>query len=78
MEKPEVFKAEPAHLHLEAGNYFWCQCGRSKNNPFCDGSHRGTAFRALKFTLAQKQEVWLCQCKQTKTPPFCDGSHTSV
>lgn len=59
-------------------NYFWCSCGRSKAQPFCDGSHAGTDFRPLKFKLKQNQDAILCGCKRTGSPPFCDGSHNNL
>ena len=78
MEKPRVAAKEPAVLSLEAGTYYWCQCGRSRDQPFCDGSHQGTGIEPIEFSLAETQEVALCQCKQTKTPPFCDGTHQTL
>lgn len=63
---------------LPAGSYSWCACGRSKNPPFCDGSHKGTPFTPVRFTIRPRrgaQTVWLCACKRTRTPPFCDGTH---
>lgn len=53
----------------------WCTCGRSKDQPYCDGSHAGTEFRPLIFSPKADEKAWLCQCKHTKNPPFCDGSH---
>jgi CDGSH-type Zn-finger protein len=55
--------------------YWWCSCGRSANQPFCDGSHKGTEFSPLACQETEERKVWLCSCKQTKTPPYCDGSH---
>lgn len=75
MEEPVIAAKQPAVLSLEPGTYYWCQCGRSKNQPFCDGSHKGTEFTPMEFTLTEKKQVALCQCKHTKKPPFCDGSH---
>lgn len=55
-------------------NYYWCSCGMSKNQPFCDSSHRGTLFRPLKFNLEEKvKSMQLCGCKLSKQAPFCDG-----
>ena len=78
MEKPRIAAKEPAVLSLEAGTYYWCQCGRSRDQPFCDGSHQGTGIEPIEFSLSETQEVALCQCKQTKTPPYCDGTHQTL
>lgn len=78
MDQPETTQKTPFVLELEAGTYWWCACGRSKTQPFCDGSHKGSAFTPVKFELAQARKVALCGCKRTKTPPFCDGSHTAL
>ncbi|MEI6413514.1 MAG: CDGSH iron-sulfur domain-containing protein, partial [Pseudomonadota bacterium] len=56
------------------GDYLWCACGRSKNQPFCDNSH-GTSCVPVKFSLTEPTEVWLCGCKTSSNKPFCDGSH---
>lgn len=78
MEKPVVAAKQPAVLELEPGTYYWCACGRSKSQPFCDGSHKGTGLTPMEFTTTEKKTVALCQCKQTKNPPFCDGSHKGL
>lgn len=78
MESPEIAAKFPAALVLGKGTYFWCACGKSKNQPFCDGSHKGGNFVPLSFTLDVEKTVYLCQCKQSKNKPFCDGSHKSL
>ncbi|MDQ7000065.1 MAG: CDGSH iron-sulfur domain-containing protein [Mariprofundus sp.] len=78
MTEPVIAATEPAVLELEPGTYYWCACGRSKNKPFCDGSHEGSEFSPQVVEITGKQTVVLCQCKQTKTPPFCDGSHNEL
>jgi len=78
MNKPTIAANEPAILELEPGAYYWCACGRSKNQPFCDGSHEGTAFTPQVIEITEKQTVALCQCKQTRNPPFCDGTHVEL
>jgi CDGSH-type Zn-finger protein len=78
MEKPRIAAKQPAVLQLDPGTYYWCLCGRSRDQPFCDGSHHGTGFEPVEFTLSEKEEVALCQCKQTRTPPFCDGTHATL
>jgi CDGSH-type Zn-finger protein len=65
-------------LELEPGTYYWCRCGQSSNQPFCDGSHTGTGLSPLQFEISEKKRVALCQCKQTDNAPMCDGSHKSV
>lgn len=65
-------------VELEAGTHLWCQCGFSKNQPFCDGSHHGTKIKPVAFEMKQKRKVKLCNCKQTKTGPFCDNTHLEL
>jgi len=70
---------KPTKVDLEAGEtYYWCNCGRSKNQPFCDGSHRGTSFAPKAFTAEEEGPAYLCLCKHTKNAPFCDGSHAQL
>ncbi|MFQ5717963.1 MAG: CDGSH iron-sulfur domain-containing protein [Acidobacteriota bacterium] len=75
MTEPTVAEKYPAVLELEPGTYHWCRCGRSAGQPYCDGSHAGTAFTPLTFTIEEKKTVALCQCKVTGNAPFCDGAH---
>ena len=60
---------------VEGKSYFWCTCGISLKQPFCDGSHKGTEFIPLKYKAEQSKKVFFCTCKQTIDPPMCDGSH---
>lgn len=79
MNKPIVADNKSIKVNLKEGrHYSFCTCGRSKSQPFCDGSHKGTGFTPLRFFAEREQVVGLCQCKQTKSPPFCDGSHKKV
>lgn len=68
----------PYVVTLEPGTYYWCSCGKtkSKNGPFCDGSHKGTGKEPVQFVLTEKKEVALCTCKRTKNAPYCDGAHS--
>lgn len=76
---PIIAAKVPVRVELEAGkDYYWCRCGRSKTQPFCDGSHAGTGLSPLKFTAEKAETAALCQCKSTANPPFCDGSHTRL
>jgi CDGSH-type Zn-finger protein len=66
----------PHPVDLKTGESYWfCTCGRSAKQPFCDGSHKGTDFVPQKFTAEEDREAWLCYCKQTSNVPFCDGTH---
>ena len=78
MDKPEIAAQSPAVLELEPGNYFWCACGRSENQPWCDGSHQGTDFTPVKTKIAEQKQYALCQCKRTGKQPFCDGTHNQI
>ena len=71
-------RPEPAQLELDPGTYLYCQCGFSKTQPFCDGSHHGTTFKPLLFTIQRKQKVKLCNCKLSGKAPFCDNSHVQL
>ena len=75
MEKPEIAQRAPCVLTLEAGTYWWCECGRSSNQPWCDGSHKGTDFRPQRFELEEGKLVAMCACKYSEKKPLCDGTH---
>jgi CDGSH-type Zn-finger protein len=78
MATPKIADTKPMVMELAAGDYFWCTCGQSSNQPFCDGGHKGTDFTPQKFTLEAKQKVAMCLCKHTQNPPFCDGAHANL
>jgi len=78
MAEPACPQKLPYVLDLVPGDYWWCACGLSKNQPFCDGSHKGGPFTPVKFTVAKAEKLALCGCKKTHTPPFCDGTHKSL
>ncbi|TVP92185.1 MAG: glutamate synthase [Thioalkalivibrio sp.] len=79
MAKPIVTAVEPAGVQLEKGKeYYFCRCGRSSDQPFCDGSHEGTGIEPIAFTPREDGENWLCMCKQSADLPYCDGTHAQV
>lgn len=78
-KKNKTATADPAFVHLEKGKkYLWCQCGKSKNQPFCDGTHHGSKFKPLLFEAKRTGQAKLCNCKITKSGPFCDNSHLTL
>ena len=79
MSKGEVAGTSPERVEVEAGkSYFWCTCGKSSMQPFCDGSHKGSDFAPMKWTAEEDGPKFFCTCKQTDKSPFCDGSHSKV
>jgi CDGSH-type Zn-finger protein len=78
MSEPVIADKKPAVINLEPGTYYWCSCGQSKNQPFCDGGHKGSEFAPLQFVVEEKKQVALCQCKYTGNAPFCDGAHSKL
>ena len=78
MNEPITFQKFPMVQQAESGTYWWCACGGSKAQPFCDGSHKGTGLGPLKTEVAEARTVAWCGCKHSQKPPFCDGSHAKL
>ncbi len=79
MDQPKIAAKVPVRVELEAGKtYAWCACGESSNQPFCDGSHKGSAFSPTIFQVEETKSYGMCQCKHTSRPGFCDGSHKAL
>ena len=78
-DDPVCAQKGPYQMTLEAGKaYFWCTCGRSQKQPFCDGAHKACDLRPMKVEIQEAGKKAFCQCKHTKTAPFCDGSHCAL
>lgn len=78
-DTPHIAQKAPFAIPVEEGKtYYWCACGQSKNQPFCDGSHKGTSFAPKAFTAEASKTAYLCGCKMTANAPFCDGSHKAL
>ncbi|MDZ7684984.1 MAG: CDGSH iron-sulfur domain-containing protein [Gammaproteobacteria bacterium] len=79
MAEPEIARKGPFGVEVEAGKkYFWCACGKSENQPFCDGSHADTSFLPIKFEAQESGKVFFCGCKRSGDMPLCDGTHNSL
>jgi CDGSH-type Zn-finger protein len=78
MNEPVIFDKKPTVMTLEPGTYYWCSCGRSAKQPFCDGAHKGSDFAPQAFEITEQKQVALCLCKKTQNPPFCDGYHRKI
>ncbi len=78
-DTPEIARKAPFPLEVEAGKtYLWCACGRSATQPLCDGSHKATSIRPLKYTAEKAGRVFFCGCKRSGQMPLCDGTHKTV
>jgi CDGSH-type Zn-finger protein len=79
MSEPEIGGRAPIPVEVEAGkSYWWCACGRSKTQPFCDGSHKATSFTPIEFKATKSEKVFFCTCKRSTRKPTCDGSHKKL
>jgi len=78
-DKPIIAQKSPIPVEVESGkSYFWCTCGRSDSQPFCDGSHKDTDFTPMKWTAEETGKKFFCGCKMTDGKPFCDGTHNGL
>lgn len=75
MSEPIIYQRQPLVQKVEPGTYWWCACGRSKGQPFCDGSHKGTDFSPVKVEITKADTKAWCLCKHSDNKPFCDGTH---
>jgi len=76
---PNIAQKSPFAVDVTAGtSYYWCSCGKSQKQPFCDGSHQGSTFNPTKFDATENKTVYFCGCKHSKNGVFCDGSHNAL
>ena len=79
MDQPNIAQTAPIVVDVEAGKtYWWCACGRSKSQPFCDGSHKGSGFSPMEWKADIAEQKWFCCCKHSARKPFCDGTHKKL
>jgi CDGSH-type Zn-finger protein len=79
VSEPIIAARAPIVVDVEAGKtYWWCACGRSAQQPFCDGSHKGSEFTPVKYQATESKQAWFCACKHTAKSPLCDGSHKKL
>lgn len=77
--EPTIAQKAPIPVALEAGKtYYWCSCGKSTNQPFCNGAHAGSGMTPMAFTANEAKTAYLCACKHSKNSPFCDGTHKGL
>ncbi|MEM1137343.1 MAG: CDGSH iron-sulfur domain-containing protein [Bacteroidota bacterium] len=78
MSDPKVAQKAPYVIDVEPGTYYWCACGESSKQPYCDGSHKGTSFTPIAEKVETAKKVAWCGCKLSGNSPFCDGSHKKI
>jgi CDGSH-type Zn-finger protein len=72
-------KRSPIPVDVKDGEtYYYCTCGKSKNQPFCDGSHSGTKFTPMAWKATATEQKYFCLCRQSGNKPFCDGTHNKM
>lgn len=78
-DTPKIAQVTPYPVEVEAGRtYFWCSCGQSSKQPFCDGSHKDSGFAPMKWEATDSKKVFFCGCKHSAKAPLCDGSHSKL
>lgn len=78
MAEPKIAQKGPYVMKVKAGRYAWCACGMSSNQPFCDGTHKGTEFSPIRLEITEEKQVAWCGCKRSGNKPFCDGTHHKI
>jgi len=77
-EKPVIVQLRSLKMDMEPGTYFWCSCGRSEKQPFCDGSHKGTIFKPEKVVIEQRRKIAWCMCRHSAKGAICDHNHREL
>jgi CDGSH-type Zn-finger protein len=79
MSEAKIAQKSPIAVEVEAGkSYYWCSCGHSANQPFCDGAHKGSGFTPVKYEATESKKVFFCACKHSAAPVTCDGTHAKL
>ncbi len=78
MNEPKIAQKSPFVQKVAPGTYWWCACGASKTQPFCDGSHKGSGFSPMKVEITEAKTVAWCGCRHSGSKPFCDGAHSRL
>lgn len=78
MGTPKIAQKKPFVMDLQPGTYYWCACGESKTQPYCDGSHKKTSFTPVMTEITEAKKVAWCGCKMSNNKPFCDGAHSKI